>query len=482
MDKSLIQKLKKNLFQLIILSSLFFNAALFADQENFVINGKPSANSAWPFMVSLSTADTSADKGHFCGGVLITSRHVLTAAHCVVDYVNFPSLVRVAIGRTKLTSTEGREIIADGIVVYPEYKIEEFSNDVAIVRLSEEVDITPIKIAAQNDSNSSAAGSPATLLGWGVMDQEYLIRPDNLQEATLDIIDDSECEHRLGLDFQPNTMLCAGKLATNPFTSDGVDACYGDSGGPLIAQTADGIELIGLVSWGWACGSDKYWGVYAEVSKYSDWIQSLPGVKPYSVDLPYVNGEPEVGSKLTCETGQWGGDGPLQYIYRWYDNIEGLVRESSSPNYKLTKRDIGRTLVCEVSASNEYGENLSVSEEVGPIFPTMIPLPLKGASRTLKSFAYSCNGKKCKVLLSVRNPEVEYVSALFVPTGRNCSRKNPKETCHTKHANYDWASVSANSWLFQLRRDLSENYDVFIRIVFKGKDKVARFKIPLRLR
>lgn len=44
-----------------------------------VSGGQPADPKQWPWMVALLK-----DKvGHFCGGVLITDLHVLTAAHCV---------------------------------------------------------------------------------------------------------------------------------------------------------------------------------------------------------------------------------------------------------------------------------------------------------------------------------------------------------------------------------------------------------------
>ncbi|MBC7460937.1 MAG: trypsin-like serine protease, partial [Thermoleophilia bacterium] len=68
---------------------------------------------------------------------------------------------------------------------------------------------------------------------------------NGLEEAALPIVSDRACDVGgagaglgYGRDFDPNTMTCAGSLDTSDANDDGavtngVDSCYGDSGGPL---------------------------------------------------------------------------------------------------------------------------------------------------------------------------------------------------------------------------------------------------------
>jgi MYXO-CTERM domain-containing protein len=61
----------------------------------------------------------------------------------------------------------------------------------------------------------------------------------------------------------------------------GVDACFGDSGGPVYLETADGPALIGVVSRGMSvagvpCGNG---GIYVRADKVVSWVQSVTGAR-----------------------------------------------------------------------------------------------------------------------------------------------------------------------------------------------------------
>ena len=62
----------------------------------------------------------------------------------------------------------------------------------------------------------------------------------------------------------------------------GFDSCAGDSGGPLIARTQDGLSgimyLKGVVSFGSNACQGSIPGVYTRVSNFMDWI--IANLKP----------------------------------------------------------------------------------------------------------------------------------------------------------------------------------------------------------
>lgn len=95
-----------------------------------------------------------------------------------------------------------------------------------------------------------------------------------LKEVDLPVVNNFECEQRLkrtrlGAAFVLHPgFLCAGG-------EEGKDACKGDGGGPLVCEVGGVWQVAGIVSWGVGCGQAGVPGVYVNVAKYHDWIQSV---------------------------------------------------------------------------------------------------------------------------------------------------------------------------------------------------------------
>jgi hypothetical protein len=73
---------------------------------------------------------------------------------------------------------------------------------------------------------------------------------------------------------------------------------------------------------------------------------------PSNRDVPYVSGTGVVGSALNCTMGNWEGT-PSAYSYRWRAN--GTVIAQDGANYTVQANDQGRSIDCEVTATNAMG-------------------------------------------------------------------------------------------------------------------------------
>lgn len=196
-----------------------------------------------------------------CGGALINSNHVLTAAHCTDDLSAKYMTVRAGSN----SKVEGGSIIqVEQIIQHPQYNGLIKDYDISILKLAQPVtfgrNIKAISLQSQGVDVSS--GSKALISGWGKTQPKDKTSPSTLQKVEVEVIGLQECKDHYKQNPVTERMFCA--------TADGKDSCKGDSGGPLIANN----KLIGLVSWGRGCGKAKYPGVYTKISALRSWIDA----------------------------------------------------------------------------------------------------------------------------------------------------------------------------------------------------------------
>ena len=226
-----------------------------------IIGGEPADFGEYPFMVALllePAQGTDFDK-QFCGGSLIASRWVLTAAHCV-DFLSGPEDIAVAVSRTHLNSTEGQRVDVRAFYIHPDWDPNELSPDVALLQLAKPVTgVAPIQLAGPGDDGFEAAGTLLTVIGWGNTSKTGQASfPDALREVVVPVVADEPCDEANHGFVTVETQLCAG--------AKGLDSCGGDSGGPLFATVAGTEIQVGIVSWGIGCAKQHYPGVYTEVN------------------------------------------------------------------------------------------------------------------------------------------------------------------------------------------------------------------------
>lgn len=232
-----------------------------AQSEDPQVRGGRNGN-AQPWMVSVQVKGF----GHFCGGTLIKSRWVVTAAHCLTDsnavLVRPSSAYEVCIGVANLqqcSAANKADVVRQ--TVHPVYNGAVTSRgDLALLELSRDFSNDVLPLAT--DAQTPGEGALATLRGWGRTDSDGLPAsyPNRLQVLT----------------YSATTVNCpVDRVCMDP--SPTVGACQGDSGGPLRHQGA----LTGIVSYGpydsriGAC-SGQPGGVdgYTRVASFRDWILS----------------------------------------------------------------------------------------------------------------------------------------------------------------------------------------------------------------
>lgn len=225
-----------------------------------------------------------------CGGSLIASDWVLTAAHCI----GAATSITVYAGITELNSGSGaNQFGVLQAVTNPGYNQTSFANDLTLVQLDRPITpgptMAPIALPTAEDSASwPPAGSAATISGWG-SDRFGGSSLNSLRQGVVQVLTNpggGECG-QYGSTFNGSISICAG------LPQGGVDSCQGDSGGPLVVAGIAGPTLAGVTSVGNDCGQSAYPGIYTRVSAFLDWIRSY-------VPLPAAAPNPPAGVTVTA--------------------------------------------------------------------------------------------------------------------------------------------------------------------------------------
>ncbi|XP_046644536.1 proclotting enzyme-like isoform X2 [Daphnia pulicaria] len=233
-------------------------------QTTRIVGGVPADKGEWPWMAALLRDKTD----QYCGGVLITDQHILTASHCVDNFKPEELTVRLGEYDFSQVSEARRDFGAEAIYMHESYDRRTYKNDIALIKLKTKAtfnsDIWPICLPP---SNVVLEGQSAFVTGWGTTSYSGQAS-EVLLEVILPIWALADCQKAY---TQPisEQQLCAG------YKAGGKDSCQGDSGGPLMYQMSTGRwAVVGVVSWGIRCAEKDKPGVYTRVTSYSDWIKA----------------------------------------------------------------------------------------------------------------------------------------------------------------------------------------------------------------
>lgn len=229
-----------------------------------IVGGEKTDIKQHPWQVAISVKIDG--KNHLCGGSIVALRWIVTAAHCFKKTTG-KSDVRTKSGATDYLAA-GTWAAIERVILHPDYRASTNENDIALVKLVK----SPPSGRVIPIASASLKIPPEQFLevtGWGAT-EEGGDTSTVLLRASVPYADSKTCNDASVYNgrIKPG-MMCAGHR-------DGrVDSCQGDSGGPLVWRTSDGPLLVGVVSWGDGCARKLRYGVYTEISVYSDWIKRV---------------------------------------------------------------------------------------------------------------------------------------------------------------------------------------------------------------
>uniref|UniRef100_A0A6I8RBC3 pancreatic elastase n=1 Tax=Xenopus tropicalis TaxID=8364 RepID=A0A6I8RBC3_XENTR len=242
----------------------------FLEENSRVVGGTNASPNSWPWQISLQIQSGSGFS-HTCGGSLIRTDRVLTAAHCVDRAVSY----RVVVGDHNIYQNDGTEqyISVSRIVKHANWNPNNIAAgyDISILHLSSSATLNSyVKLAQLPADNVVLAHNyNCVVTGWGKTSTGGSLAAI-LQQAPLSVVAHSTCSSSSWWGSSvKTTMVCAG--------GDGVrSSCNGDSGGPLNCAVNGVYQVHGIVSFGSAsgCNISRKPSVFTRVSAYIAWINN----------------------------------------------------------------------------------------------------------------------------------------------------------------------------------------------------------------
>ncbi|XP_055334057.1 phenoloxidase-activating factor 3-like [Paramacrobiotus metropolitanus] len=279
--------------------------------NNRIVGGFDAPNGSASICWQAAVKIQSADGLFFCGGVIIGTRTILTAGHCLTlplglmtstGYNASAVTFTVTIGVTSRASrfnnislypsvVEGcaRDYAVRDSIPHPGVDLYAFNNDIAMLILSEPIDFRLHSACACKlclNTKMPEPGDRCVASGFGIETiigadwNDTLPYPDPPRpNVPLKYVPQTVCtwdENPTGT-TDLNLVLCGGGVP-------GEGTCFGDSGGPLFCydHRTRTQYLAGLVSAGLGCGIG-YGSLFTKVAPFLSWIAETAPLGDVSV-------------------------------------------------------------------------------------------------------------------------------------------------------------------------------------------------------
>ncbi|KAJ1718787.1 hypothetical protein LPJ53_006312, partial [Coemansia erecta] len=251
-----------------------------------IIGGSAAPTGEFPFAVHLFKDDSP-----YCGGTLIDTEWVVTAAHCVAGAasgsdgagsftVNSASSYKIGYGSN--SASLGDYVEVESITVNAGFDPVWYTSDIALLKIKSNTDlVAKTQVAAISDA-SIGAGQSVINVGWGQTSNDNTNQASTLMYAGLVTADDDTCKQGAGdWNGQNGRYVC-----TAYSTAPGIGNCFADSGGPLLLNTNSGYTLLGLVSFdvnvkdpsNTKCAQEGNISYFTRISSYLSFISSTTGI------------------------------------------------------------------------------------------------------------------------------------------------------------------------------------------------------------
>ena len=134
-----------------------------------VVHGHDTERGHHPWQASIRVKKQGKSV-HWCGAVIISRFHILTAAHCLVGYPKGALVIRVGDYNTENFENTELDVFIDNTYVHEDFRKEgHMNNDIAVILLKSPIRfndyVQPICLPHKNQLYTP--GMNCTITGWG---------------------------------------------------------------------------------------------------------------------------------------------------------------------------------------------------------------------------------------------------------------------------------------------------------------------------
>ncbi|XP_062617727.1 plasminogen-like [Saccostrea cucullata] len=267
-----------------------------------IVSGNFATKGMFPWQVGIRKIHNKTNTTPHCGGTILSSFWILSAAHCFEKYGKSQLLIRVGVWNNKVPdlyeeefeteeiynhTTEALRLNGRFVMFYLWHlrKNDTSNNDIALLKVKPNKRGRGISMGSYvqhaclpSEDTVYSENLDCYISGWGSLKNG--ISPHLLKYAQIPIANQTICKELYKLKGYNITesMFCAG------YFNGGSDTCDGDSGGPLVCKVNGKYTVLGVTSWGHRCGLPNFPEVYGNVKSLLQWIRETHAAY-YSLNL-----------------------------------------------------------------------------------------------------------------------------------------------------------------------------------------------------
>ncbi|XP_063907358.1 brachyurin-like isoform X1 [Zophobas morio] len=238
------------------------------NKETRIIGGEVARAGQFTWQAAIYV--TTADGTYFCGGTIISSQWILTAAQCVYNAIQFT----IRLGVFDLTVNDENELLLSTSLytIHPDYNPLTLEHDVGLIQLHMPITFTDYieKVDLVNVGQTNV-GDLVGASGWGQTSDDVAELSDQLNFVTLVIISNTECQTTYGSQIKDGMLCAIGNY------NQGI--CLGDIGGPIVKPDGFGNAIhAGISSFTSLNGCETLEpSGFTRTDVYREWILNVTG-------------------------------------------------------------------------------------------------------------------------------------------------------------------------------------------------------------